>query len=179
MLSLMALEVGKIHPHWHPLIGDEVVKFDFDNSGGILEIFWGKPTEKEIKEIWNGKIKVGICYIKNIIFLTFKFGTLHWMDVPYSVHLSKPYIFQELLSPTKGYAILTNLVDSCDGTVKALRLFAMPPAISQEFKMMVEDQKKKPFDKRSYDRTIMDIYRNFSTKDLVSFSKVRTIGDVF
>lgn len=33
MLSLMALEVGKIHPHWHPLIGDEVVKFDFDNSG--------------------------------------------------------------------------------------------------------------------------------------------------
>jgi len=70
-------------------------------------------------------------------------------------------------------------VDSCDGTVKVLRLFAMPPAISREFKMMVEDQKKKPFDKRSYERTIMDVYRTFSTTDLVFFSKVRTIEDVF
>lgn len=59
MLSLMALEVGKIHPHWHPLIGDEVVKFDFDNSGGILEIFLKKPTEEEIKEICYGN---RICY---------------------------------------------------------------------------------------------------------------------
>jgi len=55
----MALEVGKIHPHWHPLIGDEVVKFDFDNSGGILEIFLKKPTEEEIKEICYGN---RICY---------------------------------------------------------------------------------------------------------------------
>lgn len=169
-IDIQELQVGGYHPNH---TGTEGIKFDFNQAGGIIDIFYNRPTAKEIEQIKSGKIKVGLCQKNGVIFLLLKLGSLNWMDTPYSVHLSKPYELQNVMVGT-GYALNLRFADAGSGCIKVLRLFTMPTDISREFKKMVDAQRLLPFDKAEYHRKLTQVTSAYETTTLVKFGMTRS-----
>lgn len=148
----------------------EGIKFDFNQSGGALYIMYDRPTPKEIEEIRRGKLQLGILEKSDIIFLLFKFGSLNWMDTPYSCHLSEPYVFDEVEEGT-GYGMTVFLIDAATGILKVIRQIGWPSRMSRLFTSYVIEQQNKPFDRAIYDRVLNNIYNNYTTDSLVRMAQ--------
>jgi len=144
----------------------EGTKFDFTQGGPILTIFLEHPTEKETQQIKNGRLQIGFWCKDNIIFLLFKFGSLSWMDAPYTIHLSKPFAFEEII-PGSGFGLHVFLVDAATGIIKAMRLIGLGTTFSIQLKKAIEKQKNTAFDESLYDKAIMRVYGNYSTNDMI------------
>ena len=99
--------------------------FNFDQNGGLLRIVFDSPLESEIKEITQGKIKLGLLEETGIIFFFIKLGELPWMDAPYNVEFSQPFDLEELTDPNSGYALQIVLIDGMTGIVQALKLIKL------------------------------------------------------
>lgn len=169
-IDIQGLQVGGYHPNH---TGAEGIKFDFNQAGGIIDIFYNRPTAKEIEQMKSGKIKVGLCQKNGVIFLLFKFGSLNWMDAPYSVHLSKPYELQDIKSGT-GYTLNLRFADAGSGSIKVLRLFTMPTDVSREFKKMVDAEKLLSFEKVEYHRKLKQVTSAYETTTLVKIGMTRS-----
>lgn len=162
---LQKLEVGK--PYQEGKISyREGLKFDFRQDGAGLYITFDTPTTKEIDSIRNGDIEISVYPKDELLFLLFKFGSLPWMDAPYSAHLSEPFTFEEL-TEGKGYSLFIVLIDAKTGIVKVIRQIGLSTKFSTQFQKLVEKQKEMPFDKQEYDRKINEVFANYSTEDLV------------
>ena len=148
----------------------EGIKFDFNQSGGALYIMYDRPTPKEIEEIRRGKLQLGILEKSDIIFLLFKFGSLPWMDAPYSCHLSEPYVFDKVEEGT-GYGMTVFLIDASTGILKVIRQIGWPSKMSRLFTDYVIEQQSKPFDNMMYFRTVDSVYNNYSTNDMVRMAE--------
>ena len=90
---MQKLEVGKPYQEELTRIPEGIV-FDFKQGGGFLRIVFDRPLDSEIKEITQGKIKLGLLEEEGIIFFFIEFGELPWMDAPYNVEFSKPFELQ-------------------------------------------------------------------------------------
>lgn len=169
-------EVGKLFEQGRTRY-QETIKFDFTQGGPILFVILDRPSEKEIENIRSGKMQIGIYTKDEIIFMLFKFGSLNWVDAPYSVHLSKPFDFMEL-SERKGYGLQILLIDASTGILKVIRYIGLPTAFSKKFKQAVLEQKERPFDNIKYDQKINAIYGNYSTDDLVERANIINLTEV-
>ena len=159
-------EVGKLYKEGVTCY-QEGTKFDFIQSGALLELYFKRPTEKEIEDVREGKFELGFYEKDNIIFMLFKFGNGIYMDAPYSVHLSQPFEFMEL-EPGLGFGLTILLVDTTTGILKSIRYVGLSTDFSQRFKKSVERQKDCSFNKNEYSLRIQNVYQNYSTTDLVS-----------
>lgn len=74
----------------------EGVHFNFGPDGASLLIFMDNPTQSEIKSVKTGKAKLGLFVKENVIFFLSKFGTMNWVDAPYTVHRSAPFEFEDV-----------------------------------------------------------------------------------
>lgn len=162
---MQQLEVGKPYQAGLKRISEGFV-FVFNQSGGVLKIVFDSPLDSEIKEIKDGKIKLGLIEEKGIIFLLFKFGHLPWMDTPYNVTLSQPYELQELADEKTGYAVQIILIDGMTGIVKALKLIELPHEMSKRLKELVENQRKAPLP--DYDAVLNKLYSTYDTIDFLA-----------
>lgn len=158
------LKVGQPYKNGLKRIPEGMI-FNFDQSGGLLRIVFDCPLDTEIKEITQGKIKLGLLEEEGIIFFFIKFGELPWMDAPYYVHFSKPYDLEELIDPKTGYAVQIVLVDGMTGIVQALKLIELPHEMSKRFKELVEKQKETRIN--DYDKVLNRIYSKYETEALV------------
>lgn len=158
------LEVGK--PYKEGLIRiPEGMTFNFDHNGGLLKIVFDSPLESEIKEITQGKIKLGLLEESGIIFFFFKFGELPWMDAPYNIKFSQPFELKELTDLKTGYALKIVLIDGMTGIVQALRHIEFPYKMSKQFKESIEKQKKTRIE--DYETVLTRIYSKYETEALV------------
>ena len=157
-------KVGKPYQEGLKRIPEGMI-FNFDQSGSLLRIVFNCPLDTEIKEITQGKIKLGLLEEEGIIFFFIKFGELPWMDAPYYVHFSKPYNLEELTDPKTGYTLQIVLVDGMTGIVQALKLIELPHEMSKRFKEMVEKQRKTQIE--DYDKVLNRIYSKYETEALV------------
>ena len=66
----------------------EGVRFDIDDSGAILLVFFNNPTEYEIEQ-FKYNFEIRFTHLYNVIMITTKIGNLNWMNAPYTPHLSK------------------------------------------------------------------------------------------
>jgi len=161
---LNKLEVGK--PYQEGVTRyQEGIKFDFTNSGAYLYIMFNSPTKKEIENIRNGNVEFAVYPADEVLFMLFKFGSLQWMDAPYSVHLSKDLVLQDI-EEGQGYALHITLINADNGIVEVLRLIGLSTKFSQQLKKLIEKQKDMPFDINSYNLKINYIYRNYSADDI-------------
>lgn len=165
---MRAFEVGKLFGEGK-IRHREGVKFDFDQSGGTLLVFYNKPTPKEVLAFKAGDAGLGILYLRDIIFLMFKFGDESWMDVPYTCHLSPPFVFDPL-KDRQGFNMTVFLVDANSGVLEVARLIGWPNRMSKLFKEYVLDQQEKTFDSHEYDAVLRAIYQSRSTRDLVKIA---------
>lgn len=165
------LEVGKLFEEGKTKY-PEGCKFDFNNSGGSLFIFFNNPTEEEIKEITKGKSKIGITTKNNIIFMMFKLGSLEVMDCPYNKYLSQDFDL-EALDVGAGYSITIYLIDASNGILKGIRLISMTTKFSVIFKKEIKNQNEI----NNYQMVLNNIYNNYTTKQLWQYAEIMKVGE--
>lgn len=149
----------------------EGVKFDFDQSGALLFLFFNKPSAKEIESVKSGKLEIGLYQKDEIIFILLKFQGMEWMDAPYSIHLSSPFEFAELQEGL-GFGTTIFLVDATTGILKVMRYIGLSTEFSRKLKDAILKQKEMTFDKTLYNKRLNEIYGNYSTSDLVRRAEV-------
>ncbi len=148
----------------------ESSKFDFTQAGPVLIQFYYKPTKEEVESIVNGKFQIGFTSrTGEVVFILSKFDDWPWSDAPYSVHLSKPFTFQEM-TETQGFGLHIILVDAATGIVKAMRMVGLPHRFSKKLQKAIEEQKKTPFNEVAYDAKLGILYRRYTTEDLVEMA---------
>ncbi len=150
----------------------EGVKFEFTQSGPVLLLFFDSPTEHEINSVKTGKLEVGLYSRDNILFFLCKFEGTPWMDAPYSIHLSKPFFFDQM-TETQGFGLQIFLVDARTGILKAMRLIGLSNDFSKKLRVAMEKQRMQPFNKAAYNQIINALYANYTTKDLVDRADAR------
>ncbi|MFA5322147.1 MAG: hypothetical protein WC373_05680, partial [Smithella sp.] len=122
----------------------EDTRFDFQQSGAVLELYFNRPTGDEIQDVTRGRFEIGFYDRGSVIFMLFKFGGWRWMDAPYTVHLSAPFTFEDP-TPGTGYGLSIFLIDAATGILRGMRYVSLSTEFSQKFKFSVERQKEKPF----------------------------------
>ena len=167
-------EVGKIFEEGKTQY-QEGCKFDFDNSGGVLYIFFNNPTSEEITSIKSGQMKAGFFCKENIIFMLWKFENMEWMDTPFSVHLSKGLVLEKI-EPNMGYGITIFLINAGNGILEALRFISVSEKFSKEFYATVQKQRIDIFDISRFDRTLSQIYQTYSTKEMAKLGVTERVG---
>ena len=125
---MQAIEVSKPFPGTNPI--PESVTFEFEESGGFLRVAWISPSQFELKQFADGKIKLGLVEIDGIIFILVKFGSMSWTDTPYHVKFFPPYDLEYLTDSNKGYLINYVMLDAKTRIVKVLKLLEMPHGMS-------------------------------------------------
>lgn len=158
-------EVGKLFEDGKTKY-QEGVKFDFTQSGPVLTMFFDKPTEKEIECVRSGGLQCGFYVKDEIIFMLFKFGGLEWVDAPYSIHLSKPFEFQQI-DEGMGFGLNVYFVDAATGILKVMKLFGLHTKFSISLRDEMLAQRQKSFDVGKYQQKINQVYGNYCTKDFV------------
>ena len=173
MFNLTRYEVGK-YIEDRPKRYNEGIKFDLTDTGINIPIFFDAPTVNEVKEFEEGKIKLGYYTYKNVILVLIKIGTLEWMDMPYSIHLSKDLttIKDFGIKEGNGLGLTTTLylINAKNGILEALRLIGANNRLSVNFIKDIKKQKEMPFEE--FDKNLNYIYRTYSTKELVNRAKI-------
>jgi len=164
------LAVGERWPLALPA-GDQCV-FDMQDGGGILNLFLSHLTDDDTNAVRREKKKVALTVKDGVIFLLIKFGGLRWMDVPYSVHLSRRLTTLQKPGINDGYAIQISLVSLPDGIIRGLVLISLPNRLSTALYNAIEDQRREPFDIVEYQARIHRIYATYSSDDLLSFAHI-------
>lgn len=155
---------------------EETMRFGFSQPGADMCIFFNAPNAKEIESVKSGKLEIAMYTKDDLIFMLFKFQGLHWMDAPYSVHISKPFEFEDLAEGS-GFGCTIFLIDAATGILKVMRYISFSTEFSRRFKNAVLKQKELSFNNSLYDAKIQAVYKNYSTSDMVqradAFCKIK------
>lgn len=166
----MIYEVGKTYKEF--MGKPEECHFDIDDSGAVFWVTYNCPTPEEIKQFSsNHAFEARYASIYDIIMLQFKFGTLNWMDVPYTPHSSQNLTWLPEVTAGKGLGILVILADTANGEVKVLRYLSFSEKFSRELLKEVKYIQEKEFDRNVFNKNLNTIYSRYTTRDLLKISR--------
>ena len=151
----------------------EGVLFDITDGGIILPLYFDRPSGHEIAEMEASKpVRMGFIAKDNVIIMLLKFGSLDWMDAPYTPHLSKNLThLPDKVLPGEGLAVHFMLFDTSTGELKQQRMFSLRDQLSNDLVNEIHKIFGKPFDLQAYNEDIAEAYR-YSTDELVKQSKI-------
>ena len=151
----------------------EGMQFDLDSGGGILAVYFNRPTDEEVRQFASGvTFELRLTEAEGLLMLTAKFGSLPWMDAPYDPHLSRGLAELAWPDDRHGLALTVVLVDAADGTVKAIRLLGLSPLFTDRLYRAVLEHQELPFDPAEYRRRVEGVYRRYSSKGLAAQSMI-------
>lgn len=160
-----------------PPIQEEGAVFSVEPYTMMLIYRYNRPTEAEIKEFKQGDYQLAVTELRGVMFVLSKFGQLRWADCAYSSQLSESEKkLPELQEGNRGYSVDAFLVDCSDNTLKAHRLIRMNPEFSRKFRVLLSDDQQKEFDSDVFRQTVANVYRMYSTKDLLKLSMLKMKG---
>ena len=176
-MDVSVYQVGKVSAD---LIGKEKIVFDITDGGGILYVLFSSPTENEIRQF---KEDIEIRYVKvgSVFMMLFKFGSLNWVDAPYSPHLSK---ISGIAEPADGEGIALQIIfgDANTGMVHGLRLIGLSTEFSRKLAADISADLGHPFDKKMYGLDLAAVFNTYPTSKLVSMAetscRIRRIDNV-
>lgn len=152
---------------YHP----ECVKFDIDDGGATMLVFFDRPTQDEVEQFKTDKnFEIRFAELNDVIMITAKMGNLNWVDAPYNAHLSKNLTKFTLPNEGQGLALTLILVDARSGEIKSIRLMGLSTNFTQKLFGAAMEQKMKSFDKDKYDEKIRSIYAKYDTDVIVKMS---------
>lgn len=119
----------------------------------------------------NKPVRMSYLAKDNVIMMLMQFGSLEWMDAPYTPHLSKNLThLPDKVLPGEGLATHLLLFDTATGELKHQRLFSLRGPLSNDLILAVKRLLAKPFDLAAYSNDIRDAYQ-YSTDQLVRQSR--------
>ena len=167
---MVKLAVGE---KWRGETVENGCAFEYDDGGAFLKIFFNRPTEKEIEDVRHGNIQMGYYVRDNVIFLVAKFGSIKWVDMPFNIRRYERLATSTLdLSLTfegkEGLSILIMMVDSHDGTIKALRQIASSHRFAVGLMKEMVTQISMPYNDMDFQMTINSVYAALMPEDIAS-----------
>lgn len=142
--------------------GLQGVRFQMDDSGGVLQFLFDRPTPREIREFKSG-ISIQFCVVDQIIFILARLGASQWMDAPYYRKLSPGLTRLDWPNDGEGLAITCMLVDSSTGVLKALKLRSLTTRATHLLMAAIAAQPEIP----DYDQRLRRVFAQYTTNDLV------------
>jgi hypothetical protein len=163
-------KVGQVVPEF---IGhNEETKFDVDDGGATMFVFFSNPTEKEKKQFESGaRFEIRFVELHGVIIMTVKIGNLAWMDAPYTPHLTPNLTRLQIPNEGEGLALTIILVDTNTGKIEHIRLVGLAEGFSRKLIGTIMEHKMKDFDREEYLKTIQTIFRRYTTNQIVKLSK--------
>lgn len=158
-------EVGKPIKEFigHP----DSVLFDIKDTDAMVFVLFNKPTKIELANFKQEMpFEIATSIIDGVIYFTFKFGCMDWMDAPYSPHLSRHLTTFEIPEENYGIPLTIYVVDTSDGTVKTMRLIGLGTEFSKHLISTVMEAKMTPYDPAQYHRSIDKTYDTYSSADI-------------
>lgn len=154
---------------YHP----ECVKFDIDDSGATMLVFFDRPTQDEVNQFKADKnFEIRFAELNDVIMITTKIGNLNWMDAPYNANLSKNLSKFILPNEGSGLGLTLILVDAHSGEIKSIRLIGLSTNFTRKLFGAAMEQKMNSFDKDKYDEKIRSIYAKYDTNAIVKMSNI-------
>ena len=151
---------------------DEETRFDIDDEGATLLVFFNHPDKDETEQFKANKtFEIRFCQLRGIIMITSKIGNLNWMDIPYTPHLSVNLSKFPIINEGQGLALTVMLIDAFNGEIKSIRLIGLSTKFSRELIATSMEEKVKPFNFAEYNSSLDRIYAAYSTKEIVKMSK--------
>ena len=170
VLCMEKLEVGQVIPRFvgHP----ESPLFDVNDGGANLIILFKNPTADEKKAFKPGeRFEIRMVLKDGIIMMMVKIGNLNWMDAPYTPHLSKNLSKLDKTEEGQGLALSLMLVDCATGKLESIRLIGLSTRFTNALYDNILTVFDQNFDPLEYNTKLDNIYRNYSTKDLLKFAR--------
>lgn len=169
-MEIGALIVGEKAPF---NISQEIA-FTMQGGAPILVINWHNITPSELKSLKGTDHKFAFLYRDGIMFLLAKFGTIEWMDVPYSVHLDRGEVNLDLDIPDgQGLALQLIVINADNNKILALKLIGLKTNFSRKFIDMIIAQAKEPFDALKYNQKLIFWRDKYTTKQMVDYADER------
>lgn len=162
------LEVGKPFKEGATFY-QEGIRFDLNDDGMDLVIYYSKPSSKEKEDIKKGNFKCGYLVDKNVILMFFKFGQQDWMDASFTIHKAVNLTKLDEIPDGQGYSLKVHLVDASTGVLKVMRMIGLDTTFSRAFRN--DALKQKEMDYSGFDETLNRLYRH-PTDELVKNAKV-------
>lgn len=161
-------EVGKVYPE---IVGHtEGCYFDIADDGATLVVYFNKPTAKEIENFKSDKkLEIRLLDFSDTMMFLVRFGSLNWMDAPYTPHLSKN-LTNIKAEQGKGLATTITLFDTSTGKLEALRLVGFSERFTSKIKSSIESLLKRPFNKGQYGMYLNMLFSRYSTNDFVKMA---------
>lgn len=144
--------------------------FELSDCGAFIKVTFDKPAQWEIDQFEAGKpFEIRFIKLNGIIFMLMKFGSLHWIEFPYSVHLSKSLTHIEDMPEGVGY-LTTILFSDCSGYLYHIRAVGLSSKFSNALNQAVLEQLQEPIDMETFLRKTFEVQSKYSTKQLVKMS---------
>lgn len=146
----------------------DMVVFELTDSGATLALKMGRPTAKEKREVKSGVAQFKFVVVNDILFFLCRFGTLEWMDAPFSIGLSGtsnlPHADEGL-----GLALYIMLIDASTGILNFQKLVGLQTEFTNN---LISAMMKLPaiVEKRAYAQALESIYNKYSTMSLVEMA---------
>lgn len=147
----------------------EGIKFDIDYDKCNLFIYAVNPTDKARQAMMKSSLKYGYFKEDNVIVMLFKFGSHKWIDVPYSVHMSKSNTELKKINGEEGFLLNIYIINAKTGNVEDIRIEKLDARLSSILRNDILEQKKLEY--RGFNSKLDEFYSKFSTKALVSMSR--------
>ncbi|WP_297425330.1 hypothetical protein [Clostridium sp.] len=148
----------------------EGVKFDIGQNECNLLIYAEDPTDKERQAIVGGELKYGYFKEDNVIILLFRFGNHQWIDVPYSIHMSKKLVELNYIEGQGGYILNIHIINARTGILEDIRSEELDGSFSNMFREDILAQEALEYN--GFNSKVNEFMSQFTVKALVSMSRV-------
>jgi len=162
----------------YPLHVSEGMRVGFlAKEGNIMQIGLPGIDKQEQLAFKKGIIKCGLFVRQPVILWLFDFGEAGQYDAPINAKLydSEQLNLPNIEKSEQRLAIEMHVVDLNDNTLKALRLFTLPPELTIEFLSAVQDQLSLHFSNADYQAKLENIYQ-IPVDQLIATTKLYKAG---
>lgn len=148
-----------------------------EENGLTLFVLFHKPTPGEIESM-KGQMSFEIAFTElyDCGVISLKFAGLDWGDCSFEPRLYEKFMPIDCTKDrTQGLKLSIILVDTSDGTVRALRMIGLGNDFSCKFMKWCEEKwsKKEGFTKEKHFENMDKVQRNYSSRELQKLALFR------
>jgi hypothetical protein len=141
-------------------------------TGATLDVLLRNPTAQEQSDIQNGDISTGVFYENEIMVFLVKFGTGKWCDAPYNPwSVEQPPVYMSY-SDGLGMLLTISLIDTTNGSVKALRAIGLPTNISNKIAYCVKAAHDVKLPQKIFFARLNSMYEFHTTQQMVDAANI-------
>ncbi len=147
------------------------IQFDFRKGCSILLIFLPDPTQEELREIKYQPFEARMTCLPDVLWLTFRFGNLGFMDAPFSPHLTNGIQYPTDLDGACDILQIF-VIDSATGTVKAIRAISYSEGFSAALRVGCMCLLPQDFNATAYDYLLCSTQQRYSAEEIAKAATV-------